>query len=51
MPVLHTLNKRQRDQSLASIFKDLLDELADNPKVQIASLFSQLNIYTLQLRG
>jgi transposase len=39
MSVLHTLNKRRGDQSLESIFKTLLDELAKNPKVQIASLF------------
>jgi transposase len=39
MSVLHTLNKRRGDQSLESIFKNLLDELAKNPKVQIASLF------------
>ena len=39
MSVLHTLNKRRADQSLESIFKTLLDELANNPKVQMASLF------------
>jgi transposase len=39
MSVLHTLNKRRGDQSLESILKTLLDELAKNPKVQIASLF------------
>lgn len=39
MSVLHTLNKRRGDQSLESIFKTLLDELAKNPKVQLASLF------------
>jgi transposase len=39
MSVLHTLNKRRADQSLESIFKNLLDELAKNPTVQIASLF------------
>jgi transposase len=39
MSVLHTLNKRRGDQSLESIFKTLLDELAKNPKVQITSLF------------
>jgi transposase len=38
MSVLHTLNKRRGNQSLESIFKTLLDELAKNPKVQIASL-------------
>ena len=39
MSVLHTLNKRRGDRSLESIFKTLLDELARNPNVQIASLF------------
>jgi transposase len=39
MSVLHTLNKRRGDQSLESIFKTLLDELARNPNVQIVSLF------------
>jgi transposase len=39
MSVLHTLNKRRAGQSLESIFKNLLDEIAKNPKVQIASLF------------
>lgn len=38
MSVLHTLNKRRGKQSLESVFKNLLDELAKNPKVQIASL-------------
>lgn len=38
MSVLHTLNKRRGDQSLESIFKTLLDELAKNPNAQIASL-------------
>ncbi len=39
MSVLHTLNKRRGDQPLESILKTLLDELAKNPNVQIASLF------------
>ncbi|MFH1239148.1 MAG: transposase [bacterium] len=39
MSVLHTLNKRRGNQSLESIFKNLFDELAKNPKVSIASLF------------
>jgi len=39
MSVLHTLNKRRGNQSLESIFKTLLDELANNPNVQISSLF------------
>jgi len=38
MSVLHTLNKRRGDQSLESIFKNLLDEIAKNPTLQIASL-------------
>ena len=39
MSVLHTLNKRRADHSFESIFKNLLDELAKNPKTQITSLF------------
>jgi transposase len=39
MSVLHTLNKRRKDQPLESILKNLLDEIAKNPTVQIASLF------------
>ena len=39
MSVLHTLNKRREDQSLESIFKNLLDQIAKNPIVQIAFLF------------
>jgi len=41
MSVLYTLNKRRGDQSLESIFKNLLDEIAKNLKVQIASLVPQ----------
>ena len=41
MSVLHTLNKRRGDRSLESIFKNLLDEIAKNPKVQVVSLFPQ----------
>ena len=41
MSMLHTLNKRRGDLSLESIFKNLLDEIAKNPKVQIASLFPE----------
>jgi len=41
MSVLHTLNKRRGDQSLESIFKNLLDQIAKDPIVQIASLFPQ----------
>jgi transposase len=39
MSVLHTLNKRRADRSLESIFKNLLDEIAKNSTLQIASLF------------
>lgn len=39
MSVLHTLNKRRADQSLESIFKNLLDEIAENPTLQIAPCF------------
>jgi len=39
MSVLHTLNKRRADQSLESIFKNLLEEVAKNPTLQIALLF------------
>jgi hypothetical protein len=42
MSVLHTLSKRRGDQTLESIFKNLLDELAKNLKAPIASLFPQL---------
>jgi len=39
MSVLHTLNKRRGNQSLESIFKNLLDEFAKNPQTLITSLF------------
>jgi len=39
MSVLHTLNKRRAGQSLESIFKNLLDDIAKIPSLQIASLF------------
>jgi transposase len=39
MSVLHTLNKRRGDQPLESIFKNLLDEIAKNPKTPITSVF------------
>ncbi|TLN16163.1 IS66 family transposase [bacterium] len=39
MSVLHTLNKRRADQPLESTFKTLLDDLAKNPNLQIASVF------------
>jgi transposase len=42
MSVLHTLNKRRGDRSLEFIFKNLLDEIAKNPKVPIADLFPKL---------
>jgi len=41
MSVLHTLNKRKGDQSLESMLKQLLDELAKNPKTPLISLFPQ----------
>jgi hypothetical protein len=41
MSFLHTLNKRRGDQSLESLLKSLLDELAKNPKAPIASLLPQ----------
>ncbi len=41
MSVLHTLNKRRSDRSLESMFKNLLDEIAKNPKVPIAPLFPE----------
>lgn len=41
MSVLHTLNKRRADQPLELIFKNLLDEIAKNPKTPITSLFPQ----------
>jgi transposase len=43
MSILHTLNKRRGDQSLESLFKNLLDELAKNPKISLASLFPCLS--------
>jgi len=42
MSVLHTLNKRRSARSLESIFKNLLDEIAKNPKAPIAALFPEL---------
>jgi hypothetical protein len=41
MSVLHTLNKCRGSQSLESVFKDILDKLAINPKANIASLILQ----------
>jgi transposase len=43
MSVLHTLNKRRAGQSLESVFKGLLDELAKNPKTPITLLFPKPN--------
>jgi transposase len=38
MSVLHTLNKRRGEQSLESIFKEILDEIAKNPEVNLVPL-------------
>lgn len=38
MSVLHTLNKRRGDVSLESVFKDILDTIAESPHVAVASL-------------
>jgi transposase len=38
MSVLHTLNKRRAEQSLESVFKGILDKIAENPAVDVASL-------------
>lgn len=38
MSVLHTLNKRRGKESLESVFKDILDKIAENPDVDVASL-------------
>lgn len=38
MSVLHTLNKRRGEQSLESIFKKILDEIATNPEVDLVPL-------------
>ena len=38
MSVLHTVNKRRGDVSLESVFKDILDKIAEDPHVDIASL-------------
>lgn len=38
MSVLHTLNKRRGEQSLESVFKDILDEIVKNPKVDLIPL-------------
>lgn len=38
MSVLHTLNKRRGKQSLESVFKEILDEFASNPGVDLIPL-------------
>lgn len=38
MSVLHTLNKRRGEQPLESIFKEILDEIAKNPEVNLIPL-------------
>jgi transposase len=38
MSVLHTLNKRRGSQSLESVFKELLDEIAKSPDVDLTPL-------------
>lgn len=38
MSVLHTLNKRRGKESLESVFKEILDRIADNPAIHVASL-------------
>jgi hypothetical protein len=38
MSVLHTLNKRRGGQSLESAFKEILDEIAKNPNVDLIPL-------------
>ena len=38
MSVLHTLNKRRGEQSLESAFKEILDEIARNPEVDLIPL-------------
>jgi transposase len=38
MSVLHTLNKRRREVPLESVFKAILDKIAENPAVNVTSL-------------
>jgi len=38
MSVLHTLNKRRGEQSLESVFKEILDEIVKNPAVDLIPL-------------
>lgn len=47
MSVLHTLNKRRGKESLESVFKNILDKIAENPDVDIASLVPAMPEKTL----
>ena len=38
MSVLHTLNKQRGNESLESVFKNILDKIAENPAVNVTSL-------------
>jgi len=38
MSVLHTLNKRRGEQSLESVFKEILDEIVKTPEVDLIPL-------------
>ena len=38
MSVLHTLNKRRGEQALESVFKEILDKIAENPAVDVTAL-------------
>ena len=38
MSALHTLNKQRGEQSLEFVFKTILDKIAENPDVDVASL-------------
>lgn len=38
MSMFHTLNKRRGEQSLESVFKGILDKIAETPHVDVASL-------------
>jgi transposase len=38
MSVIHTLNKRRGEQSLESVFKDILDEIVKNPQADLIPL-------------
>jgi hypothetical protein len=43
MSVLHTLNKKRVNRSLESLFKNILDKLAENPTINLSSLFPEPN--------